>query len=279
MITIDPECDAIVRAFSRRETRARAALPVASRDPVFRRKGFSFDLKTIREYQPFDDPRAIDWKLFGRSDRAFVKEYFEEEANGAAVMLDASASMSCFPRAIWETFSYSLCYILLSLGFSLSLHSFSDRLVSRVHAKRKTALRDLENSISGARFEGLTDIGRAARAAKAGSAYKRIFILSDFHDMAFDPIDTGFTEIFLIRFRLSIGNAARGSREIEVEDPETHKKIVSPWDAQAQKRHETTEREAMARIASSRRVRILTDVHEDTRRDHVYRAVADRLYA
>jgi uncharacterized protein (DUF58 family) len=43
---------------------------------------------------PGDDIRAVDWKLFGRSDRYYVKEYIEETNLRATILLDASGSMS-----------------------------------------------------------------------------------------------------------------------------------------------------------------------------------------
>ncbi len=43
-------------------------------------KGFSLEFAQHREYTPEDDPRYIDWKIFGRTDKFFVKQY--EEENG-----------------------------------------------------------------------------------------------------------------------------------------------------------------------------------------------------
>lgn len=56
--------------------------------------GFAAEFAEHREYAPGDDLRYVDWKVFGRSDRVFVKQ-FEEETNFAChVLLDASESMS-----------------------------------------------------------------------------------------------------------------------------------------------------------------------------------------
>ncbi|HPG86780.1 MAG TPA: DUF58 domain-containing protein, partial [Spirochaetales bacterium] len=95
MRLVDPECAAIAAAFSRRDLRARLPESIAAKDPMYRRSGSSYDLKSIREYQPFDDPRAIDWKLYGRSDRAFVKEFYDEADDEVAFLVDSSASLSC----------------------------------------------------------------------------------------------------------------------------------------------------------------------------------------
>jgi len=58
------------------------------------RRGFSVEFAEHRMYQPGDELRYIDWKLLGRKDRLYVKQY-EEETNLRAVMvLDISRSMA-----------------------------------------------------------------------------------------------------------------------------------------------------------------------------------------
>lgn len=55
--------------------------------------GFSLDFAEHRPYMPGDDVRRIDWKLFGRTDRHYIK-LFEAETNAnVAVLLDVSRSM------------------------------------------------------------------------------------------------------------------------------------------------------------------------------------------
>ena len=56
--------------------------------------GFSLDFAEHRPYMPGDDIRRIDWKLFGRTDRHYIK-LFEAETNAnVAVLLDVSRSMA-----------------------------------------------------------------------------------------------------------------------------------------------------------------------------------------
>ena len=56
--------------------------------------GFSLDFAEHRPYMPGDDIRRIDWKLFGRTDRHYIK-LFEAETNADfSVLLDVSRSMS-----------------------------------------------------------------------------------------------------------------------------------------------------------------------------------------
>ena len=57
------------------------------------RRGFSVEFAEHRQYQPGDEPRYVDWKLLGRTDRLYVKQFEEETNLRAMLVLDASASM------------------------------------------------------------------------------------------------------------------------------------------------------------------------------------------
>src|SRR5438132_7908121 len=56
--------------------------------------GFSVEFAQHRAYTPGDEIRYLDWKVFGRSDRFYVKEFEEETNLKAYLLVDASDSMS-----------------------------------------------------------------------------------------------------------------------------------------------------------------------------------------
>lgn len=58
-----------------------------------KRRGRSVEFDDHREYVPGDDPRFIDWSVYARMERLFIKLYLEEEDLALHVALDASASM------------------------------------------------------------------------------------------------------------------------------------------------------------------------------------------
>jgi uncharacterized protein (DUF58 family) len=85
----------ILRQVRRLHLRARRAVE----DPlggayrsVFKGSGISFE--EVREYQPGDDIRGIDWKVTARMGHPFVKRFIEERELTVMLLLDASASMS-----------------------------------------------------------------------------------------------------------------------------------------------------------------------------------------
>lgn len=56
-------------------------------------KGFSVEFKEHRSYVHGDDVRTIDWKLFGKTDKLFIREYEEETNLRCTILLDSSGSM------------------------------------------------------------------------------------------------------------------------------------------------------------------------------------------
>jgi uncharacterized protein (DUF58 family) len=89
---LDPE---ILSRISGMELRARTVvegfLSGLHRSPF---KGFSVEFAEYRQYTPGDDPRHIDWKVYGRTDRYYVKEFEEETNLHCHILFDLSGSMS-----------------------------------------------------------------------------------------------------------------------------------------------------------------------------------------
>ena len=56
-------------------------------------KGFSVEFAEHRQYVPGDDIRDLDWRVYGKSDRYYIKQYIEETNLRGTILLDASGSM------------------------------------------------------------------------------------------------------------------------------------------------------------------------------------------
>src|SRR5438876_4359242 len=63
----------------------------AHRSPL---KGASVEFRQHRFYTPGDEPRRLDWRMLGRTDRTYIKEYDEETNLRCLLMLDESGSMA-----------------------------------------------------------------------------------------------------------------------------------------------------------------------------------------
>ena len=101
------------------------------------RKGSSLDFAEHRSYQPGDDLRRIDWRVFGRTDRFYVKEYDADTNAGVIFALDASGSMD-FASATVTKFDYarflvaSLAWLSQSQGDRVGLATFAADLLDVV---------------------------------------------------------------------------------------------------------------------------------------------------
>jgi uncharacterized protein (DUF58 family) len=98
-------------------------------------QGFSNEFAEHREYVPGDDLRYVDWKVFGKSDRYYLKQ-FEEETNLICYsLLDTSESMRYQgPDAAMSKFEYAQCaaaalaYLVLHQRDSVGLVTFDNEV-------------------------------------------------------------------------------------------------------------------------------------------------------
>ena len=83
--------------------------------------GFSVEFTEYRQYTPGDDPRYLDWKLFARSDRYFIKKFEDETNLRCHVLADNSRSMNFGSRgyskaAYANTLAATLAFFLHQIG-------------------------------------------------------------------------------------------------------------------------------------------------------------------
>ena len=71
-------------------------------------KGFSVEFSEYRPYLPGDAPSTIDWKLFARSDRHYVKKFEQETNLECHLLLDVSASMG-FASHVVSKLRFGVC--------------------------------------------------------------------------------------------------------------------------------------------------------------------------
>ena len=69
--------------------------------------GFNIEFAEYREYTPGDDLRRLDWRVYARSDRHYIKQYEEESNVRVTFIVDASASMNYRGSAPLSKFDYA----------------------------------------------------------------------------------------------------------------------------------------------------------------------------
>jgi len=94
--------------------------------------GFAVEFASHREYVPGDDIKHIDWKVWSKTDRLYIKEYEEETNLKCTILLDCSKSMRYGSKAAvpWSKFDYgataaaSLAYLLQQQQDAVGLVTF-----------------------------------------------------------------------------------------------------------------------------------------------------------
>lgn len=135
-------------------------------------RGFSAEFAELRAYQAGDDLRYIDWRMYGRSDRFYVKQFEEETNLRAYLLLDVSESMGwssdpgTLPDKLWyaKQLAASLALVLLRQGDAVGLTAFHDEVVARVAPRGgRRQWNELAHSLDGLSAVGSTSAEGALR--------------------------------------------------------------------------------------------------------------------
>jgi uncharacterized protein (DUF58 family) len=81
--------------------------------------GFNIEFAEYREYTPGDDLRRLDWRVFARTDRHYIKQYEEESNVRVTFIVDASASMNYQGSGALTKFDYAAT-LVMSLAMLLT---------------------------------------------------------------------------------------------------------------------------------------------------------------
>ena len=127
-------------------------------------RGSSVEFAEYRKYVPGDDTRRLDWRVFARTDRFYMKE-FEADTNLRCVLaLDTSASMG-FGSGEETKFTYArraaatLAYMLSNQGDAVGLLRFDEKAVQDIPPRHSPAhLRHVFNALADASPQGKTDV-------------------------------------------------------------------------------------------------------------------------
>lgn len=221
-------------------------------------RGFSAEFAELRSYQPGDDLRYIDWRMYGRSDRFFVKQFEEETNLRAYLLLDVSASMGwssregTLPSKLWyaKHLAAAISLILIRQGDTVGMAAFHDEVVSRVHPRGgRRQWNELVRHLDALEASGTTDPRTALRDVAARLRRRGLVILLS--DLLVEPEETR-TALHFLRHRghevLVFHLVDPGERELppaadaRFYDPETQEELlVNAADVRSEYREAVTE--------------------------------------
>ena len=118
------------------------------------KRGHGIEFSDYRQYELGDDPRHIDWGVFGKTDRLYVKQFQEEQDLAVMLVLDSSASMRIAEPEKWQRAidtALSIAYVAL-MQQDRVMFTFPGAFVSPVYAGAK-AIHNLTRDIAKAPVE------------------------------------------------------------------------------------------------------------------------------
>ena len=127
--------------------------------------GFSVEYSDHRAYQAGDDPKYLDWKMYGRSRKLYTKQFLQETNLAAYIMLDSSRSMSFASGGNVTKLDYgsylaaALAYLMLMQNDCVALGVFAEEIQTWIPARsRRTHLSVLLKTLQHNRPLGRTHL-------------------------------------------------------------------------------------------------------------------------
>jgi uncharacterized protein (DUF58 family) len=204
---------------------------------IFKGRGMSFD--QVREYQPGDDVRLIDWNVSARTNHTYVKQYVEERDLTVLLAVDASASMVTGSASVKRDRAAEVAAVLalsaLRNNDRVGLVMLTDRVERLVPPKKGrghvlrlvTEILDFQPRGTG------TDLAAGLQALN--QMYRRkavVFLLSDGFARGYEQA-LGITarrhDVNLFRLQDPLDRELPAAGLVSARDPETGREVLADW--------------------------------------------------
>ncbi len=155
--------------------------------------GFSVEFSQHRPYMTGDSLRFVDWKVYARTDRFYIKQFEEETNLRSYILLDSSESMAYASKEVskWQYASYlsaALCYLLLRQRDAIGLVLFDDQIRIQMPPRSMASyLRQMLRQIEQAKMGKDTSIGRVSHTI--AEQFRRRGLLILISDLLDDPLE------------------------------------------------------------------------------------------
>ena len=226
-------------------------------------KGFSVEFAEYRQYLPGDDLTTLDWKVYGRTDRHFVKKFEEETNLECHLLLDISRSMGYASGSVTKIqygsyLAGALAYLMTRQRDAVGLIAFDDKIVKMLRPSARSGhLTSLLVTLERLPIGDRTDVAKPLRdLAEAVRKRGLVVLISDL----LDDVDRVLQGLKHFRYR--------GSEVIvfHVLDPA---ELHFPFDETARFRDMETQDEIVAvpEVVRSRYLEAIRDLQERYRRE------------
>lgn len=155
-------------------------------------QGFSVEFSEHRKYAAGDDPKDIDWLVYAKTDKHYVKKFEAETNITGYLVVDASASMAYTYRQELTKLDYSislaaaLCWLMIHQQDPCGLMAFDEKLHASLPAKSKRSqIGQVLSVLAKVKPSGKTDIARSLVQVAAMLRHRSLVMI--FSDLLADP--------------------------------------------------------------------------------------------
>jgi uncharacterized protein (DUF58 family) len=207
--------------------------------------GFSVEFSEHRKYTPGDEPKDIDWLVYAKTDKYYVKKFEAETNITGYLVMDLSRSMGYTYRQQVTKFDYSiclaaaLCYLMIQQQDPVGLLTFDTRIRSSLRPKaRRRHLGDMLSLLANLKPAGETDI--AASLVQVAAMLRHASLVMIFSDLLCEPqpvlealyrLRHGGHDVILFHILDEAETHFPFSGMVELEEPESHNRLTINADA------------------------------------------------
>ena len=207
--------------------------------------GFSVEFSEHRKYSQGDDPADIDWLVYAKTDKYYVKKFEAETNLTGYLVMDLSESMAYSHEQELTKFEYSiclaaaLCYLMIHQNDPVGLITFGEKIVNSLAPKSKRAqIGNILSVLAKLEPEEKTDIGNSLNQLAAMLKHSSLVMI--FSDLLADPDEVlaslrrlrhGGHDVILFHVLDQAEVAFPFEGLVELEDPESGETIEVDADA------------------------------------------------
>jgi uncharacterized protein (DUF58 family) len=201
--------------------------------------GFSVEFSEHRKYTPGDDLRLIDWGVYGKTDRYYIKKFEAETNLEAYLLVDCSGSMDYATGSRMTKMDYAIC-LAAALGHlcirqqdAVGLFTFDEKLRHYLPPRSKrTHLTNILTTLAQTRPSGQTKLAACLHEIANRLPKRSLLILfSDMLDEQADVIDAlhhirhGGHDLILFQVLDHAERTFEFDGQVNFQDPETHESV------------------------------------------------------
>jgi uncharacterized protein (DUF58 family) len=154
--------------------------------------GFSVEFSEHRKYVPGDDLKDLDWSVYAKTDKYYLKKFQAETNLNGYLVMDLSASMAYTYRQELTKFEYAIClaaalgYLMIHQQDPVGLITFDTRIQASLPPRSKrTQLGTILAVLSNLKPSGQTDVGACLHQLAAMIRNRSLIMI--FSDLLTDP--------------------------------------------------------------------------------------------